>query len=88
MTPALLRARLESALGDRFPAALSPGERRRLIKLILKRQQLARRKRLLDRSQKVLYYWHLFHVPFVILMFLILLIHVYVSLRMGNKWIL
>jgi recombination protein RecA len=27
MTPALLRARLEAALGDRFPAALSPGER-------------------------------------------------------------
>ena len=68
--------------------ALRRGERRKLLKLVLQREKLMRRKQFLDRSQKILYYWHLFHVPFVILMFLILAVHIYFSVKMGNIWIL
>jgi hypothetical protein len=68
--------------------ALGSKERRSLMDLVLKRQKLIRRKQFLDKTQKILYYWHLFHVPFVILMFLILAIHIYVSVKMGNAWIL
>lgn len=68
--------------------ALGSGERRLLMGLVLKRQKLIRRKQFLDKTQKILYYWHLFHVPFVMLMFLILAIHIYVSVKMGNAWIL
>jgi hypothetical protein len=68
--------------------ALGSAERRKLLKLVLKRQKLIRRKKFLDTTQKILYYWHIFHIPFVILMFLILAIHIYVSMRMGNTWIL
>jgi len=67
--------------------ALSFGERRKLMSLVLKRQKLIRRKQFLDKTQKILYYWHVVHVPFVILMFLILAIHIYVSVKMGNTWI-
>ena len=67
---------------------LGSAERRKLLRLVLKRQKLIRRKQFLDKTQKILYYWHLFHIPFVILMFLVLAIHIYVSLRMGNTWIL
>jgi hypothetical protein len=68
--------------------ALGSAERRKLLKLVLKRQKLIRRKKFLDTTQRILYYWHIFHIPFVILMFLILAIHIYVSMRMGNTWIL
>ncbi len=80
-----LRARFNRDL--KKAKTLRPGERRKLLKLISNRQKLGRRKEFLDRTQKILYYWHLFHVPFVILMFLILAVHVYVSVRMGNRWI-
>jgi hypothetical protein len=68
--------------------ALSFAERQKLLKLVLSRQKLIRRKQLLDRTQRILYYWHLFHVPFVILMFLILAVHITVSIKMGNTWVL
>jgi len=81
-----LRATFNRAL--KKTKALGSGERRILLDLVLKRQKLIRRKQFLDKTQKILYYWHLFHVPFVILMFLILAIHIYVSVKMGNAWIL
>lgn len=68
--------------------SLGSGDRRKLMKLVLKRQKLIRRKRFLDRTQRILYYWHLLHVPFVVLMFLILAVHIYVSVKMGNTWLL
>jgi hypothetical protein len=68
--------------------ALNFSERRKLLRLVVKRQKLIRRKEFLDKTQKILHYWHLLHAPFVVLMFLILLVHIYVSVRMGNTWIL
>lgn len=41
---------------------------------------------LLQGTLRILHYWHLLHQPFVIIMFLVLLIHVYVSIRMGYVW--
>jgi hypothetical protein len=81
-----LRASFNRAL--KTTKALGSAERRKLLSLVLKRQKLIRRKQFLDRTQKILYYWHIFHVPFVILMFLILAVHIYISVKMGNTWIL
>ncbi len=67
---------------------LSFSERRKLLGLVIKRQKLMRRKAFLDKTQKILNYWHLLHIPFVVLMFLILIVHIYVSVRMGSTWIL
>jgi hypothetical protein len=61
--------------------------RRKLSKLIMSRQVLLRRKLFLDRTMRVLHYWHLMHLPVVILMFTILIVHVYVAVRMGYRWI-
>lgn len=83
---ARLRATFNRAL--KKSRALSHGERRKLLGLLIKRQKLMRRKAFLDRTQKILNYWHLLHIPFVVLMFLILLVHIYVSVRMGSTWIL
>ncbi len=80
------RHKLNAALKN--SRVLGSRERRKLLKLIMKREKLLKRKQFLDRSMKVLHYWHLLHIPFVLIMFLILLVHVYVTLKMGYKWIL
>jgi hypothetical protein len=83
-------AKLQSAFNRTLKKtrALSRGERRKLLGLVVSRQKLIRRKEFLDKTQRILHYWHLLHIPFVVLMFLILFVHIYVSVRMGNTWIL
>lgn len=62
-------------------------KRKALLSLVVKRQMIIRKARLLQQTLKILHYWHLLHKPFVIVMFLILMIHIYVSARMGYLWI-
>jgi hypothetical protein len=80
-----LRRRVEKAL--KKARVLRPAQRRALSRLIMTRQSLLRKKRVMEKAMKILYYWHLFHLPFVIILFLILLIHVYVAVTMGHRWI-
>jgi hypothetical protein len=79
------RRRLHNAL--KTAQVLRPAQRRALSRLIQARQALLRKKRVMEKAMKVLYYWHLFHMPFVIILFLILLIHVYITVMMGHRWI-
>jgi hypothetical protein len=62
-------------------------KRKALLSLVVKRQMIIRKARLLQQTLKIIHYWHLLHKPFVIIMFLILMIHIYVSARMGYLWI-
>ena len=48
---------------------------------------IARRIALLRTSQKLFHMWHIFHLPFAIAMFLIMVIHVAVTIVFGYKWI-
>ena len=48
---------------------------------------LARRIGLLRTFQKVFHYWHIAHLPFAIAMFVIMFIHVGVTIVFGYKWI-
>jgi len=61
--------------------------RKSLLSLVVKRQMIIRKAKLLQQTMKILHYWHLLHKPFVIIMFLILIVHIYVSIRMGYIWI-
>ncbi len=62
-------------------------KRKALLSLVVKRQMIIRKARLLQQTLKILHYWHLLHKPFVIIMFLVLMIHIYISVRMGYIWI-
>ena len=62
-------------------------KRKALLSLVVKRQMIIRKANLLQQTLKILHYWHLLHKPFVIIMFLILMIHIYISARMGYLWI-
>ncbi|MCL4509879.1 MAG: hypothetical protein M1470_02260 [Bacteroidetes bacterium] len=48
---------------------------------------LARRVRLLSTMQRFFRHWHIVHLPFAILMFFIMFIHIAVAIVFGYRWI-
>jgi hypothetical protein len=82
--PAQLRRQLKRMLPE------SPGlgrrQRNMIINLIVKRHMIHHKAQLIQQTLRILHYWHLVHQPFVIIMFLVLLIHACVAVRMGYTW--
>jgi hypothetical protein len=62
-------------------------EKDELIKAAKSEIIIARRIALLRTSQKLFHWWHIFHLPFAIAMFVIMIIHVAVTIIFGYKWI-
>jgi hypothetical protein len=58
-----------------------------LKSLIKAKNRLNRRIGRLDQMKRIFRYWHVAHLPFAIIMFVILIIHVGVQLFFGYKWI-
>jgi len=52
--------------------------RRKIDFLIQKKAAFTRRMNYLSTTHKILHYWHIFHVPLAIVMFLIMILHVFV----------
>ncbi len=48
---------------------------------------LSRKIALLKSMQQLFGYWHVFHLPFAILMLIVMLVHVGVAITFGYKWI-
>lgn len=48
---------------------------------------LSRRIGLLRTMQKFFHYWHIAHLPFAIIMFIIMIVHIIVTIVFGYKWI-
>lgn len=42
---------------------------------------------MLDVLKSAFKYWHVVHVPFTIIMFVLFLIHVLISVLLGYKWV-
>ncbi len=62
-------------------------ERNTILELIWKEIALANRISRLQTMQKLFKYWHVAHLPFALIMLVILIIHVGVTLAFGYKWI-
>lgn len=62
-------------------------KRKKLLSLVIKRRMISRKSQLLKQTMKVVHFWHLLHKPFVIIMFLVLIVHIYIAVRMGYVWI-
>jgi hypothetical protein len=77
----LLFQRLQTRTGD--PAGI-----RHLRHLAGRRIVLGRRIAFLEQIQQLFHYWHVIHLPFSIVMFVILAIHVGVAIVFGYRWIL
>jgi hypothetical protein len=55
---------------------IPPEKRRRLMKLIREQGGLVRSNNFLTASHKLLHYWHVFHKPFAVIMFIIMFLHI------------
>ncbi len=66
---------------------LTKRKARQVKSLIKSKIILSRRIGMLRTMQKLFKYWHIAHLPFAIVMFLIMFIHVIVTIVFGYKWI-
>jgi len=58
-----------------------------IMKIVKSKIILLRRIGLLKTMQKLFNYWHIVHLPFAISMFVIMIIHVAVTIIFGYRWI-
>jgi hypothetical protein len=79
-----LRWRL-AAFGRRLRGVPRP-LRRRALRLARRRAVLTRRIELLARLQQLFHYWHVFHKPFAVVMYLFMVLHIAVVSLAGYGW--
>ncbi|KAA3624085.1 MAG: hypothetical protein DWP94_04500 [Flavobacterium sp.] len=66
---------------------LPKGQRKSILKLLKNERTLSRKIGRLQTMQKLFKYWHVAHLPFALIMLVIVIIHVAVTLAFGYKWI-
>jgi hypothetical protein len=75
-----IRAKLQKA-------GIAKSRQRKILRLIKEDRALRRRIGRLHRMQQLFRYWHVAHLPFAIVMLIVMLIHVVVTLLFGYRWI-
>ena len=66
---------------------LSGRNYRKVVKLFKSKIKLNRRINWLSSMQNYLRYWHVAHLPFALIMLVIMLIHITVAILFGYTWI-
>ena len=67
--------------------AIPKNERSSILKMVKHERTLSRKISRLEMMQKLFKYWHVAHMPFALIMLIIVIIHVAVTLAFGYKWI-
>jgi len=62
-------------------------ERDSILKMVKNELSLSRKIGRLETMQRLFKYWHVAHMPFALVMLIIVIIHVGVTLTLGYKWI-
>jgi hypothetical protein len=81
------RSKLRSLYGELQAKRFPPAAIRKLRHIANKRVVLTRRIAFLEQFHRLFHYWHVIHLPFSIIMFVILLMHVGVAIAFGYRWI-
>jgi hypothetical protein len=66
---------------------ISREEFKKVKKIIRSEKRISRRIDRLDKMQSLFKYWHVAHLPFALIMLIIMVIHIAVVLTFGYKWI-
>ncbi len=66
---------------------ISRGNRKEILKVSKSKLLLTRKILLLKTMQKLFGYWHVVHLPFAIVMLIIMVVHIVVAWVFGYKWI-
>lgn len=67
--------------------SLSAQERKTIIEMVKNEVSLSNKIARLNTMQQLFKYWHVAHLPFALIMLIIVIIHVGVTLAFGYKWI-
>jgi hypothetical protein len=62
-------------------------DRRTIIKMLKEEKSLSGKIKRLETMQRLFKYWHVAHLPFALIMLIIVVIHVGITLAFGYKWI-
>ncbi len=81
------RAIIQSVKLDLKNNQVAVRERRDILRLLKSELALNRRIEQLTTMQQIFRYWHVAHLPFAIVMLVIMIIHVLVALAFGSTWI-
>lgn len=65
----------------------SRDQKRAIMKLAKEEISIVKKINRLQKMQKWFDYWHVFHLPFAIIMLIIVVIHIVVTISFGYKWI-
>jgi hypothetical protein len=66
---------------------MSVSEKKNITKNISREISLNRKIQRLALMQRLFRYWHIAHLPFALIMLIIMIIHVAVALTLGYNWI-
>jgi hypothetical protein len=58
-----------------------------LLRLLKQQAQINRRIMLWNKIHQLFHYWHVFHKPFAVLMYIVMIIHIGISVWLGYRWI-
>jgi hypothetical protein len=75
---------LKNALADN---RISAKERHTILKMVKKERNLSRKIARLETMKKLFRYWHVAHMPFAIIMLVVVIIHIVVAFTFGYRWI-
>lgn len=67
--------------------SLPSGKQLKIIRLVRDDLKMKRRIEQLDTMQNLFKYWHVIHLPFAMVMLIIMVIHVSVAILFGYRWI-
>lgn len=81
------RARLKNIIHHLHGRSIDAVTIKKIISIANDRIKLLRRIHFLEQVKNLFHYWHVIHLPFSIIMFVILFIHVGVSITFGYTWI-
>lgn len=81
------RSRLQQAIGQLKIRREDHALVKHLRKFAIRKIALTRRIAFLEKFRRIFYYWHVIHLPFSVVMFIILFIHVGVAVAFGYTWI-
>ena len=68
-------------------AGISKSKRKEILLTAKSKLVVSRRIGMLQTMQKLFGYWHVVHLPFALIMFIIMVIHIAVEIVFGYKWI-
>ncbi len=69
------------------PTDIDPSAQKSIIRIMKQEIKINGRINRLTTMQTIFRYWHVIHLPFAIIMLIIMIIHVIVTLSLGYKWI-